>query len=78
MKGYHLVLFGVMQGNDRDGIEGWLKNSIPLLLKRLEGDGYKITILSSLYVFLPLLFSSIFYTCLICMFKLILQLFNRF
>jgi len=47
MEGDHLALFEIMQGNNRDGIEGWLKDSIPLLLERLESDGYKITILSS-------------------------------
>jgi len=51
MESDYLVLFGVMQGNDGEGLEGWLKNFIPLLWKRLEGDGYKITILSSSYLF---------------------------
>lgn len=36
--GDHLVLFGVMQGNDRDEIERLLKNFISLLLKRLKNN----------------------------------------
>jgi len=60
MESDHLVLFGVMQGNGRDGLEGWLKNFIPLLWKRLEGDGYKITILSSSYLFFTSLILVIF------------------
>jgi len=38
IEGDHLVLFEVMQGNDRDEMKGLLKNFIPLFLKRLEGN----------------------------------------
>jgi len=57
MESDHLVLFWVMQGNGKDGLEGWLKNFIPLLWKRLEGDGYKILFYPRHIYFLPLLSS---------------------
>jgi len=60
MESDHLVLFRVIQGNGKDGLEGWLKNSIPLLWKRLEGDGYKVTILSSSYLFCTSLMLVVF------------------
>ena len=69
MKDDHLILFEVMQGNDRDGIEGWLKDFISLFFKRLE-------FYSRYIYFLSFLSSSFFLHVfkLICMFKLILQI----
>ena len=38
IKSDYLILFGVIEVNDRNGIEGLLKYFIPLLLKILEGN----------------------------------------
>jgi len=72
MEGDHFVLCGMMQVKDRDGSKGWLKTFIPLLEKRLESDRYKITILFSSYLFLPLLSSC----CLLSFFLHINLYFN--